>query len=188
MKTSKPSTEEPFDPPAYEPSSATLTTDDPNTLTERFNSVLREIIDKHAPLKKKKVHDRPNAPCITNNVKRAKQERRKAERKWRRTRLPQDRLNYKKSRDDVIKLIETEKEHYLSSKIKDCRTSKALFDVCNELSGKTKTSVLPTNIAFDDLPETFVKYFITKVADIREGLDSSSSKNTATDNYEMTSV
>ena len=63
------------------------------------------------------------------------------------------------------------KLHY-SSKIDICSTTKQLFSVSDELLGKAKTTSLPSNIPIADLPQRFCDFFVTKIKQIREDLDS----------------
>ena len=52
-----------------------------------YNSGLREVLDKHAPLRHRRITDRPSAPWLTVQTKEAKQQRRSAERRWRKSGL-----------------------------------------------------------------------------------------------------
>ena len=49
---------------------------------------------------------------------------------------------------------------------------KQLFAVSDELLGKAKTTPLPSNIPIADLPQRFCDFFVTKMKQIREDLDS----------------
>lgn len=50
-------------------------------LTEMLNTCLTEVLDKHAPIRTRVVTARPGAPSLTLEVKAAKQNKRKAERR-----------------------------------------------------------------------------------------------------------
>ena len=52
-------------------------------LLVKFNAALRNVLDRHAPLVTRTVTVRPSAPLITEEVKPAKCNLRKAERQWR---------------------------------------------------------------------------------------------------------
>ncbi len=56
-----------------------------------FNE-LCTVLDRHAPLRERRVTDRPSAPWISEDVKSAKAEKRRAERQWRKTGLPEDKF------------------------------------------------------------------------------------------------
>jgi len=49
---------------------------DVNSMTEHFNSVLRELLDKHAPVKTRSVRLRPNSPWFTYSLRELKREKR----------------------------------------------------------------------------------------------------------------
>ena len=48
-----------------------------------YNTCLRQLLDRHAPLVTRTVTDRTSAPWMTLEIKQAKVQRRVAERKWR---------------------------------------------------------------------------------------------------------
>ena len=56
---------------------------DLDALTRKYNTVLSELLDKHAPLKKRTITLRPAAPWYNNTIRYEKQRRRKFERRWR---------------------------------------------------------------------------------------------------------
>ena len=60
---------------------------DSSDLLHSYNSGLREVLDKHAPLRHRRITDRPSAPWLTVQIKEAKQQRRCAERHWRKSGL-----------------------------------------------------------------------------------------------------
>ena len=57
-------------------------------LFDGYNNTLHSILDEHASVISKKATIRPVAPRMTDEIKRAKCLRRKAERKWQLSRLP----------------------------------------------------------------------------------------------------
>ena len=62
------------------------------TLLHLYNSELSSVLDKHASLKSRMVTIRPAAPWFSEEIKLERRVRRRLERRWRRTRLPEDRL------------------------------------------------------------------------------------------------
>lgn len=67
---------------------------DVDHLVQQYDTLLRSIMDKHAPVKRGVVTIRPAAPWYTNKVYVEKRKRQRLERKWRRTRLQGDRQEY----------------------------------------------------------------------------------------------
>jgi len=55
---------------------------DLDDLVHCYNTTLSQTLDKHAPATTKEVIVRPHTPWFSDSIKTAKQERRRAERKW----------------------------------------------------------------------------------------------------------
>ena len=53
-------------------------------------------------------------------------------------------------------------------------SSKQLYNVTNQLLGRTKKSSLPNNIRTSDLPDTFCQFFNNKIEQIRNDIDTQS--------------
>ena len=66
-----------------------------NDLVTHYDEALSSALDRHAPLINKTVTKRPIVPWFNNEIKTAKRMRRRAERKWRKTKLRLDFLDYK---------------------------------------------------------------------------------------------
>ena len=152
-----------------ESSFATVPDDIP--LADHYNNILGQLLDKHAPLTTRTLSSRPPAPWLTVEVKQAKQERCKAERKWRKTELTVHRDIYVKALKHVKEVIVRERTNYFSQRILHCSSLKTLYTISDELCGKTKASPLPNNIITNELPDTFCQFFIDKVSKIRHDLD-----------------
>ena len=58
-----------------------MDTDDPDELVALFDNTLRSLLDRHAPVKHKNTTSRPLVPWMNDDIKLAKGQRRKAERK-----------------------------------------------------------------------------------------------------------
>ena len=58
-----------------------MDTDDPDELAALFDNTLRSLLDRHAPVKHKNTTSRPLVPWMNDEIKLAKGQRRKAERK-----------------------------------------------------------------------------------------------------------
>ena len=145
-------------------------------IREHLDTTLRKVLDEHAPLQKKRITARTAAPWINESVKSARKERRKAERKWKKTGSYADKDTYKKAMKNTANAVKKEKTTYLNDKINDSVSGADLFNICNQFLGKKKEPTLPNNIPNRDLPETFNRYFIEKIQNIRETLDSAISQ------------
>lgn len=146
-------------------------------LTNAYNTTLRELLDKHAPVVTRTVTDRPSAPWLTEEIKKLKAARRRAERKWRSSRLEIDRQIYRNLHAKVRASIKTAKASYYNQKIQDCPSSRALFEITSKMTGKSKKCdqhKLPTTVPKESLPDAFGQFFQQKITAIRNTLDQSS--------------
>ena len=136
-----------------------------------FTSEITAVFDCHAPLCARTVTQRPSAPWMTSELKLLKAEKRQAERRWRKTGLPESKLIYKALVSKMNNLITKAKKCYYESKISAATTSRCLFDFVSEMYGKGKKCILPNNISHEKMPEMFNDFFISKISQIRSVLD-----------------
>ena len=140
-------------------------------LMERYDSVLAELLDKHAPLQTRTITIRAQPPWYSTTINDAKKERRKAERKWRRTKLEEDRIVYKQARHDVIRKIDNAKCAFYSEKVTGCDgDQKALFKVVDKLLHRSESSKLPSHDSPGELANRFAEFFSSKIQKIHDGL------------------
>ena len=85
---------------------------DLDVLVARYNDTLLCTLNKHAPLLTKSITKRPTVPWFTMEVKAAKKERRKAERKWRRSRDPLDLLVFNVKKNHATHLMKSARKDY----------------------------------------------------------------------------
>ena len=147
---------------------------------QTFTTEMRKLLDQHAPIKSKTVTDHPSASWMTLEIKQAKMELRRAARRWRSTKLAIHEDIYRHCNNKVKSLITSAKFLHYNEKIKDCTTSKALYCVSNQLSGKKDLASrkFPTTVPEKDLPDVFGQYFSDKVSLIREKIDMTPHKQT----------
>ena len=115
---------------------------DLDVLVARYNDTLLCTLNKHAPLLTKSIMKRPTVPWFTREVKAAKKERRKAERKWRRSRDPLDLLVYNVKKNHATHLMKSARKDYYTNFIKEnsnnqrklFRSAKILFDSKSDLA------------------------------------------------------
>jgi hypothetical protein len=142
-------------------------------LVEQYDTVLQELLDKHAPTKTRVVTIRPVAPWYTDEIREAKKARRKAETTWRSTKLTVHRDIYKHHRDKVTMLLEKGKHLHFSKKIDDnSGDQKALFKVINQLLHRKNESPLPSHTSTEELSNLFSQFFGNKIVKLRSGLTS----------------
>ena len=145
--------------------------DDLNMLLDCYNTTFKSLLDEHAPVCSRHVITRSRPPLFNDNIIQARRDRRKAERRWRKTRLPSDLVVFKVKRNYVVHLMnEARCTHYRpfidknsSDQSKLFRASKSLLNLQEDksLSPHTNASVLANEMG---------EYFIHKVVAISSKL------------------
>ena len=136
-----------------------------------YNTCLRQLLDRHAPLVTRTVTDRTSAPWMTLEIKQAKVQPRLVERKWRESGLAVHREIYVKQRNLVSNMISKAKKDYLCDKIVNCGSSRELFRLSSQMMGKFGDTMLPSNISSESLPVKFNEFFVHKIDEIRRSFD-----------------
>jgi hypothetical protein len=145
-------------------------------LVKDYNSGLQRVLDKHAPTVTRRIRDRPSAPWVSEGVREARRKRRRAERRWRKTRLTVFREIFVKERAAARSFLLAAKRQFYCDKIDSAvSSSKQLFSVTNELLGKSKSTSFPSDIPRSELPQRFSDFFSHKISLLRDELDSRSS-------------
>ena len=118
--------------------------------------------------------DRPSAPWLTENIKDAKRELRKAERLMCASGLTVHRQIFQYQRNALKTLVRQTKQEHYCSRLSECRTTKALFSVTDQLFHTDSQKKLPKSIPCKELPNKFAMYFDEKIEALRCELDSAS--------------
>ena len=143
-------------------------------LADWYSAGLHRILDQHAPLTSRKVANRPSAPWRTDSVRTAKRELRQAERKWQSSGLTVYKELYSAKLIAYTASVRKAKRQYYNDVICNCPSSKQLYNVTNQLLGRTKKSSLPSNNPTSDLPDTLCQFFNNKIEQIRNDIDNQS--------------
>ena len=103
-------------------------------IANRYITCLQNLFDIHAPVVRKVVKLRPHAPWYNESIREAKQQRRKLERRWRRTHLEIDRQSFRQQCSTLSKLLYTTKTTFYSNKVSECKNDiKSLFKITDTL-------------------------------------------------------
>ena len=145
---------------------------DLDVLVEDYTTTLSQVLDHHAPLRTKKVRARPKIPWYTSEIAEAKRGRRKAERRWRRTRSLEDLLPFKKLKNHVTYLSTRAKRAFYSDFVNDNSEDQ------RKLFRATRSLLLPRNeLCFPEYTDNSIlandigRFFGRKIAKIRAELD-----------------
>ena len=157
---------------------SSLCTDTPDDLTELvtlYNSTLCSILNKHAPLITKTVSSHPQVPWFTEDVRIEKRKRRKAEKRWLRTKSPLDYENFKAARNKTLFVMNSARRTYYSQMIRENSSDQRnLFNVTKLLLNMTKLHpVIPPHINKKTFVDDLGKYFSDKIVRIHSHIESS---------------
>ena len=149
---------------------------DIHELAKSYNETLESVINRHAPLRTKTIVARPHVPWFNNEVKSVKRERRRAERKWRRTRQLCDFQIYKSKKNYMIFVMNrSRKKYYTDFVLEHGSDQRKLFNAAKSLFHQRNDLNFP---AYDDqimLANDIGEFFVQKVENIRNELDLSAS-------------
>ena len=128
---------------------------------------LASALDRHAPLRERRVPDRPSAPWLTSDILALKADRRKAERRWRKTGSIDDKLVFKSLLFKFNELVKMSKRMFYEAKISASNSSRYLYGLVSHFCNKSKSSIFPNNVPLKDLPNLFIDFFTSKITKIR---------------------
>ena len=116
---------------------------DLNDLVKQYNTGLKSILDKHAPLTRCAIKAKRNK-WYTSDIHKLRTEKRKQQRKWKKTQSITDLESLTKTRDKLKALItETKISYYRNLIQKSSHNQGALFKTVNTLLHKTDTNPFP---------------------------------------------
>ena len=148
-----------------------------DTLVEQYESVLTDIVDKHAPLKSKRFVQRDKVPWYNKDIQQAKRDRRRWERTWNRTGLVVHQQLYQQARNSVGDSIDKAKSEYYNGKITECNgNQRTIFKVVDSVLHR-RSIVLPTCSSNNESARNFGEFFRDKITRIRDNLESQSVDN-----------
>jgi hypothetical protein len=138
-------------------------------VVDQFATVCTTVLDNHAPLVTRSVSLRSRLPWFTEEIKHARQVRRRLERKWRKSKAVHDRDRYLDQLHLVNDMITHAKTEFFKAKVADA-DSKDLFRTVNSLLNRSNKP-LPTCDSIDVLCNKFGTFFKSKIDKIRKELD-----------------
>ena len=147
---------------------------DHDALVNQYMSDLRGILNQHAPEKEREITLRPHAPWYNDALRDAKREKRRCERKWKKSKLEVHKQIYKEQCRTYKTLLDKEKSSYHSDQVASAN-QKELFRVIDRLSKPSSDHVLPSHKCPRELANRFAEFFDNKIKKLREGLDKTDS-------------
>ena len=92
-------------------------TADVDALTDQYNNILSDLIDKHAPERSRSITLRPNAPWYNDDLRLLKRQKRQSERRYISTRLEVHRQVYRDKCRTYTDALDLAKSNYYKTKI-----------------------------------------------------------------------
>ena len=140
------------------------------SLCDYYAKSMNNILNDIAPIRRKVCYDKPRAPWFNDELIIMRRNVRKRERKWKSTKLVVDHEIFIASRLEYCRRADTVKADFHRCRI-DKASVKDLFTIIDELIGskKIRTSIKPTTIPIDALPDRFLNFFNDKVSKLLNG-------------------
>ena len=135
-----------------------------------YISETSESIDQFAPASTRTRSIRTRMPWYNDHVHAARRGRRRAERKWQKTRTDEDHDLFVTKNNEVKTCILEAKQSYFSNKLSNA-DNKTVFSTVNILLNK-QSKHLPAHDDPKELSNKFAKFFVSKIRKIRDGLES----------------
>ncbi|KAL9959876.1 hypothetical protein ACROYT_G033246 [Oculina patagonica] len=155
--------------------SSALIQDSPDNLDDLvnlYNTTLSEILDCHAPLVTKTIKVRPLVPWYDDDIKDARRERRRAERRWRRTRNSSDLTNFKAKKNYATYLMNVARKRFYTDFIKENSSNQRdLFNATRKLLKQENEVLFPPLKDKLQLANEMGDFFVKKICDIHSKLD-----------------
>ena len=144
-------------------------------LIENFENTLSNLLDTHAPIKKRTIILRPHAPWYNDSIDVEKKKRRKLERRWCKSCLDIDKELYIVQCGVVNDMIKHAKSDYYSTIIAENKgNQKVLFKTINQLLQKKQDPCYPTSVSSIQLVNEFAAFFHDKISKMRCNLSTES--------------
>lgn len=154
---------------AAEYSKLSSTTDMKEKMTG-YNEVMTTVMNKHAPEMTKNIRLVPHAPWFDTEYASLRRQRRKAEKKSKKTGNQADEDVYITLRTQTTLLAKTKKKSYISDKLASNTSSKNLYTIVNNLLDNDQEPLLPSSTSDTSLANDFRSYFSDKVNKIRASI------------------
>jgi hypothetical protein len=138
-------------------------------LTHSYNTTLKIILDRHAPLRVRSVVVRPWVPWFTNGIREAKRERRKTERRT--TNLDVDFQRFKRAKNRATYLMNRARSEFYSNLISEnSGNQRKLFSITRKLFNQSNKMVFPPNCNMTSFVDDMGTFLIRKITNLRAEL------------------
>ena len=153
---------------------------DLNEFVSKYNTTLEQICDDHAPVQTRRVKHRPYAIWFNDELRAEKREKRRLERKYRKSGLTTDNQLYRDQCERYNSVLERQKSNYYRKIIENTDRNQ-LFGTIDRLR---TLPCLPMSLCTNWL-KTSVIFFINKVNDIRAGIPTPTTSTYSTEERQL---
>lgn len=137
-----------------------------------YNNTLTAVLDKHAPLMTRTIVQRPRVPWFSQEITEAKRQRRRAVKRWRKSRLTPILPFSKQNVIFITRLMnKARREFYRSFIDKYSGDQKKLLRASQRLLNRTIDDGLTPNLDSGTFSNDLGEHFVQKVDTIRTQLD-----------------
>ena len=148
------------------------TSDDLDVYAREYTTTLSALLDRHAPLKTRRRVTRPVVPWYNETIDNAKRERKKAERKWRKTKAADDLLDFKSKRNHITYLMNKARwDFYSEFMVENGADQRKLFNAAKKLLGMKDEPLFAEHLDKTIIANDIGRYFVRKVENIRNEID-----------------
>ena len=138
---------------------------------DQYKTVLGNLLDKHAPIRKRTVIVRPE--WYSSDIHETKTKRRRLEQQWRKSKLEIDYGLFANQSKVVRGMVTQAKSDYYSEKVCAAESDqKTLFQIVDKLLHSSQETSLPTHDSLKHLCDSFGIFFQDTISKIRIELDS----------------
>ena len=149
-------------------------------LVLQFHDTLRALLDRHAPVKRKQIRARPSAPWVTDEIRYAKRQKRKAEWRWRASKTPTNLALFRSQRNRVTYLMNKARQEYYRNFIDDIgNDQRKLFKASKSLLNLAEGSTFPPCTDYQVLANEFGEFFVQKIAGIKSMISSTAHRSSS---------
>ena len=140
-------------------------------LVEYYNTKLRELYDKWAPVEMKTVPIKNRPEWLTEEITTLKRQVGQAERRYQKSKNKDHKEIYIDLKNIYRKRLNVERYKYVNEKFKDCDNDpKKLFSTLDEIMGKHKDTILPDGKVDATIVNDMAKCFMNKIRKINDVL------------------
>ena len=135
-----------------------------------FSNAIKSTLDYHAPI----CHGSKivsSKPFTTPSIMEARRVKRRAERRFRKSRSDVDKSSFNAAARNLIKVVRTSQNKFYSDKLEAAhKDSRATFKIINSLLSRGKKKILPEHTNKQQLANGFAQFFQDKVSTIVENI------------------